>query len=106
MTCPQCHEAIPASSLWTSSGLSNVVCERCGTHLKPKPLSAILVFVLSFGLAEAAMLVLRRVGAVYWMTFVGFFVVFAVVFALGSPALLRFQTKERKENPAASGTMH
>jgi hypothetical protein len=36
------------------------------------------------------------------MTFVGFFVVFAVVFALGAPALLRFQVKERKENPATT----
>ncbi len=71
-------------------------------NLKPKPLSAILVFVLSFGLAEAAMLVLRKVGAPYWLTFVGFFIMFAVVFALGSPAILRFQLKERKENPATT----
>ncbi|MGA8037359.1 MAG: hypothetical protein WA823_10790 [Candidatus Acidiferrales bacterium] len=102
MTCPQCHERIPAGALWTGSGLSHVVCEKCSIHLKPKPLSAVLIFVLSFGLAEAAMLVLRKVGAAYWMTFVGFFVVFAAVFALGAPALLRFQVKEHKENPATT----
>jgi hypothetical protein len=102
MTCPQCHDHIPAGALWSSSGLSHVVCEKCGTNLKPKPLSAVLIFVLSFGLAEGAMLVLRKVGAAYWLTFVGFFVVFALVFALGAPALLRFQMKERKENPATT----
>jgi hypothetical protein len=103
MTCPQCHEHVPAGALFTSTGLSHIVCEKCATHLKPKPFSAILVFVLSFGLAELAMLGLKKFGAAYWMTFVGFFVVFAAVFILGAPALLRLQAKERKANPVATG---
>jgi hypothetical protein len=103
MTCPQCHEHVPAGALFTASGLSNIVCEKCSTHLKPKPLSAILIFVLSFGLGEVAMLALKKYGAAYWLTFVGFFVVFAVVFTLAAPALLRLQAKERKENPVATG---
>jgi uncharacterized protein (DUF983 family) len=86
MTCPHCHEHVPAGALFTASGLSNIVCEKCSTHLKPKPLSA-----------------LKKYGAAYWLTFVGFFVVFAVVFALAAPALLRLQAKERKENPVATG---
>jgi hypothetical protein len=101
MTCPKCHERISVASLWTGAGLSHVVCAKCAVALKPKPISAILVFVLSFGLAEVAMLILRRVGSVYWMTFVGFFVVFALVFAVSAPLLLRFQVKEPRENPVA-----
>jgi hypothetical protein len=105
MTCPQCQEAVPASALWTSGGLSNVICTKCGTHLKPTPGSTILIFVLSFGLAEAALLVLKRMGTAYWLPFVGFFAVFALIFALGTPLILRFQYKERKENPL-TGTSH
>ena len=45
------------------------------------------------------MLALKKYGAAYWLTFVGFFVVFAVVFVVSAPALLRLQPKERKENP-------
>jgi hypothetical protein len=99
MTCPQCHEHVPAGALFTATGLSQIVCEKCATSLRPKPFSAVLVFVLSFGLAELAMVGLKKFGAVYWLTFVGFFVVFAVVFMLAAPALIRLQPKERKENP-------
>jgi p-aminobenzoyl-glutamate transporter AbgT len=99
MTCPQCHEHVPAGTLFTASGLSHIVCEKCATNLRPKPLSTVLVFVLSFGLAELAMVGLKKIGAAYWMGFVGFFVVFAAVFILSAPALLRLQPKERKQNP-------
>jgi hypothetical protein len=102
MTCPQCHEHVPAGTLFTASGLSHIVCEKCSTPLKPKPLSAILIFVLSFGLGDLAMLALKKYGAAYWMTFAGFFVVFAAVFILGAPALLRLQPKERKENAVST----
>jgi hypothetical protein len=49
------------------------------------------------------MLGLKKFGAAYWLTFVGFFVVFAAVFIVGAPALLRLQPKERKANPVATG---
>ncbi|MFZ3217993.1 MAG: hypothetical protein WA192_18185 [Candidatus Acidiferrales bacterium] len=94
MTCPQCNTHIPARALWSSSGLSSVVCLHCQVALCPTALSAILVFALSVGLGDLALLFLRHKGAAMWVTFVGFFVVFAAVFALAAPVLLRMRLKD------------
>ena len=85
MTCPQCHKHIPAKAVWTTSGFSGVVCPECHASLCPTPISAIIVFALSFGLGDAALMLLRHRGADLLVSFAGFFVVFAVVFALAAP---------------------
>ena len=50
MTCPQCHKHIPAKAVWTASGLSGLTCPGCHASLSATPISAIIVFALSFGL--------------------------------------------------------
>ena len=99
MTCPQCHEHIPAKLLWTSTGLSCVVCPHCHVALTPKPLSAILVFAISFGLGDVALLLLRHKGIDFGLAFAGFFVVFAGVFALAAPVMLRLRLRDHAAPP-------
>jgi hypothetical protein len=94
MTCPQCNQHIPTKSLWTPAGLSGVVCANCQAALCPKPISAILVFAVSFALGDLAMMFLRHKGAEFWLACAGFFVVFAAVFALAAPVFLRMRLKD------------
>jgi hypothetical protein len=102
MTCPQCHEHLPSRTLWTPSGLNGVVCPHCQVALAPKPISAILVFAVSFGLGDLALMLLRHKGAEFWLACLGFFVVFAAVFALVAPVFLRMRVKDQAD-PHLSG---
>jgi len=102
MTCPQCNQRIPTRALWTPGGLSVVVCPQCQAALAPKPISAILVFAVSFGLGDLALMFLRHKGAEFWMACAGFFVVFAAVFALAAPVFLRMRLKDHGD-PHLSG---
>jgi hypothetical protein len=94
MTCPQCNQAIPAKSLWTTSGFAGVTCPGCNASLAPKPLTALLLFVLSLGLGDLALILLRRNGAGLLLAFVGFFFVAAAVFALAAPLILQMRLKD------------
>ncbi|MFZ0519827.1 MAG: hypothetical protein WAL95_02320 [Candidatus Acidiferrales bacterium] len=102
MTCPQCHKHIPAKAIWTTSGLSGVACPECHASLCPTPISAIIVFALSFGLGDATLALLRHRGADFLVAFAGFFVVCAVVFALAAPVILRMRLKDHA-GPHLSG---
>jgi hypothetical protein len=104
MTCPQCQKHIPAKSLWTTSGFAGITCSYCATTLCPKPLTAILLFVLSIGLGDAALILLRRNGADLLMAFAGFFLVFAAVFALAAPVILQMRVKDH--GPAGAAGHH
>jgi len=103
MTCPQCQQHIPAKSLWTTSGFAGITCPSCAASLTPKPLTAILLFVLSIGLGDAALILLRRNGAGLLLAFAGFFLVFAAVFALAAPLLLQMRLKD---HGAAGSSAH
>ncbi|HXZ11388.1 MAG TPA: hypothetical protein VEG64_03260 [Candidatus Sulfotelmatobacter sp.] len=94
MTCPQCKLEIPSKKLVSLSGLSRVVCPYCHTTLCPEPKRAILLFVVSFGLADAALLLLRRAHTGYLIALAGFFLVFAGVYALLAPLVVRLRVKE------------
>ena len=102
MTCPQCNQHIPTKSLWTPAGLSGVVCPHCQAALSPKPISAILILAVSFGLGDLALMLLRHKGAEFWLACLGFFVVFAAVFALMAPVFLRMRLKDHGD-PHLSG---
>jgi hypothetical protein len=94
MTCPQCNQSIPAKSLWTTSGFAGITCPGCSASLAPKPLTALLLFVLSLGLGDLALILLRRNGAGLLLAFVGFFLVAAAVFALAAPLILQMRLKD------------
>ncbi|MGA3300816.1 MAG: hypothetical protein ABSD87_12055 [Candidatus Acidiferrales bacterium] len=94
MTCPQCQQPIPAKSLWTTSGFSGIICPGCSASLTPKPLTAILLFVMSIGLGDLALVLLRKNGAGLLLAFVGFFLVTAAVFALAAPLVLQMRPKD------------
>jgi len=95
MTCPQCRQQIPAKSLWTTSGFSTVICPGCSASLAPKPLTAILLFVISIGLGDLALVLLRKNGAGLLLAFAGFFLVTAAVFALAAPLILQMRPKDQ-----------
>jgi hypothetical protein len=95
MTCPQCHQSIPARSLWTTSGFSTVTCPHCSASLAPKPLTAILLFVISIGLGDLALVLLRKNGSGLLLAFAGFFLVTAAVFALAAPLILQMRPKNQ-----------
>lgn len=94
MTCPQCASRVPAKALWTSTGLSGVVCPRCRACLCPKAFCTILLFVACFGLGEAALLILQSRGQNLAVSVLGFFVVFAGVYALAAPFLIKLRVKD------------
>jgi hypothetical protein len=103
MTCPQCHHPIPAKSLWTRAGLSCVVCPHCHASLSPKPLTAVVLFLASFGMGGAVLAILRHDGRETWIAFAGFFLVFAVVFAVLAPLVLRLRPRGPGGEPHLSG---
>ncbi|MGH9712566.1 MAG: hypothetical protein ACRD5M_04620 [Candidatus Acidiferrales bacterium] len=103
MTCPQCNHAVPAKSLWTPAGFSSVVCPYCHASLCPTPLRAIVLFVISFGLGDAVLVLLRRDGAELWLGFAGFFVVFLAVYAVFAPLVLRLRLKGTGGAPHLTG---
>jgi len=103
MTCPQCHQSIPAKSLWTRAGLSCVVCRHCHTSLCPKPLTAVVLFLVSFGLADGVLLLLRREGADRLEATGGFFVAFVVLFVLLAPLVLRLRPRAHDGTPHLTG---
>jgi len=94
MTCPQCNERVPAKSLWTTSGLSGVVCPHCRASLCPKAISALALFVASFGMGLLVMIVLKREGADFLISFAAFFAVFVAVYAALGPMILTLRVKE------------
>lgn len=94
MNCPQCNGRVPSKALWTATGLSGVVCPHCHASLCPKALCSIILFVLSFGLGDITLVVLRQQGAEFGLAFLGFFVIFAGVYAVAAPRVLRLRVKD------------
>lgn len=101
MTCPQCASRVPAKALWTSTGLSGVVCPRCHASLWPKAFCTIVVFGICIGLGETALLVLQSHGQNLAVGVLGFFVVFAGVYALAAPFLIKLRAKDEPLRPLA-----
>ena len=93
MTCPQCLKSIPSKLLWIVSGKDGSSCPHCKASFCPKPLCAVVLFLLSCAIGDATLIVLRRLGAPFWMAFAAFFVVFAAAYALGMPLILRLRVK-------------
>lgn len=94
MTCPQCDGRVPAKALWTSTEPSGIACPHCHASLCPKALCTVVVFTLCIGLGEASLLMLQRHGANFAIGLLGFFFVFAAVFALTAPAVLKLRVKD------------
>jgi len=103
MTCPQCNQQVPAKSLWTRAGLSTVVCPHCQVSLCPKAVCAVVLFLLSFGMGDAVLVLLRRSGVENWLAFMGFFLVFIAVFGVFAPLLLRLRVKGHGGAPHLTG---
>jgi hypothetical protein len=103
MTCPQCNHTVPARSLWTRTGFSCVVCPYCHTSLCPTAPRAILLVVVSFGMADAVLELLRRNGVHLWLAFAGFFIVFVGVNAVLAPLVLRLRLRGSGGEPHLTG---
>jgi len=103
MTFPQCNQPVPAKSLWTRAGLSRVICPHCQVSLCPKALCAVVLFLVSFGMGDAVLVLLRRAGVELWLAFAGFFVVFIAVYVVFAPLLLRLRLKGPEGGPHLTG---
>jgi hypothetical protein len=101
MTCPQCTGRVPAKALWTSTGLSGLVCPHCHSHLCPKASRAVILFAVCIGLGEATLLVLQRRGANFAVGLLGFFAIFAGVYLLTAPSVMKLRVKESVARPLA-----
>lgn len=101
MTCPQCASRVPAKALWSSSGFSKVVCPHCDASLCPKALCTIVVFAIGIGLGEAALLLLESHGENLAISIAGFMAVFAGVYLLAAPALIKLRVKDGAIRPLA-----
>jgi hypothetical protein len=103
MTCPQCNHVVPAKSLWTRAGFSSVVCPYCHASLCPTAQRAILLFVISFGMGDVVLVLLRHNGAKLWLALAGFSVVFVAVYAVFAPLVLRLRPKGSSGEPHFTG---
>jgi hypothetical protein len=101
MTCPQCTGRVPSKALWTSTGLSGVVCPHCHAHLCPKASCAVILFAVCIGLGEATLLVLQRRGVNFALGLLGFFVIFAGVYLLAAPGVIKLRVKDNAGRPLA-----
>ena len=93
MVCPQCQKQVATKLLWVASGANGSVCPHCDARLCPKAICAVVLFALSCVCGDVALILLRRVDANFWLAFLGFFVVFAAVYALGLRLILRLRVK-------------
>lgn len=101
MTCPQCASRVPARALWSSSGLSGVVCPHCRASLCPKALCTVLLFAACIGLGEAALIILQSLGEALAISVLGFIFVSAGVYLLAGPALIKLRIKDSHVRPFA-----
>lgn len=99
MTCPQCSKNVPASSHWTSAGFAGIECPHCHAPLCPTPISAILLFLASFGLGDLTLLLLRRMGQHTWVSILACIAVFALGFIALAPLVIRLRVRERRAQP-------
>jgi hypothetical protein len=99
MNCPQCLKSIPSKSLWLVSGKDGSACPHCRASLCPRAFCAVILFLLSCVVGDATLIVLRHVGAPFWLAFAAFFVVFVAAYAFGAPLILRLRVKPE---PASS----
>ncbi|HKV49003.1 MAG TPA: hypothetical protein VJN69_12995 [Candidatus Acidoferrales bacterium] len=51
------------------------------------------LFLVSCGLADGALILLRRGGIAFWLAFAAFFVVFAAAYLIGMRVMLRLRVK-------------
>jgi hypothetical protein len=93
MDCPQCQKRVPATFHWVLSGANGSTCPHCRASLCPKAACAVVLFLVSCGLADGALILLRSAGVAFWIAFGAFFVVFATVYLLGMRLMLRLRVK-------------
>jgi DNA-directed RNA polymerase subunit RPC12/RpoP len=101
MTCPQCASRVPAKALWNSKGLSGVVCPQCNARLCPKAVCTVVLFAACIGLGEAALLLLQSGGQSFAVSVIGFFAVFAAVYFLAAPSLIKLRVMDGPVRPLA-----
>ena len=93
MDCPQCQKRVPATLHWVLSGANGSTCPHCKAGLCPKATYAVLLFFVSCGLADGALILLRHAGVAFWVAFAAFFIVFAMVYLIGLRVMLRLRVK-------------
>jgi hypothetical protein len=93
MVCPQCQKEVPAQLRWVLSGANGSLCPHCNVSLCPRASCAVILFLLSCGLGDATLILLRRAGAEFWLAFLAFFAVFAAVYLVGLRLILRLRVK-------------
>jgi hypothetical protein len=101
MTCPQCASRVPAKALWTSTGLSGVICPNCHASLCPKAFCTIVLYAVCIGLGEVTLLLLRWRGENLAIGVLGFFVAFVAVYSLAAPVILKLRVKDGPLRPLA-----
>lgn len=97
MDCPQCNKPVPAKLHWAINGAKGSVCPHCQANLCPRAICAVVLFFLSCGLADAALILLRRAGAEFWLALLAFFVVFAAAYLAGLRLIMRLRVKAPAE---------
>lgn len=93
MDCPQCQKRVPATFHWILSGANGSMCPHCKAILCPKATYAVVLFLVSCGLADGTLILLRHGGIAFWLAFAAFFVVFAAVYLVGMRVMLRLRVK-------------
>jgi hypothetical protein len=93
MFCPQCQKRVPARLLWVVSSANGSPCPHCKASLCPKPMCAVVLFALSCICGDVTLILLRRADVNFWLAFLGFFLVFAGVYAVGLKLFLRLRVR-------------
>lgn len=93
MDCPQCQKRVPATLHWVLSGANGSTCPHCNASLCPRATCAVVLFLVSCGLADGTLILLRHTGVAFWVAFAAFFAVFAAAYLIGLRVMLRLRVK-------------
>lgn len=94
MTCPVCRSYVPVHSYLEATGLSGVVCAHCNANLRPSWLSSYVLLMLASLPSAAFVEYMRGLHANFFITMAFFAVLFAGIYSLLAPWIIRLEPKE------------
>jgi len=94
MTCPVCRSYVPVQSYVEATGLSGVVCPHCNSSLQPSRVSSWVLLMLSFLPSQLFVYYMQTLHANFLVTMAVFTVLFAGIYSLLAPWIMRLEPKE------------
>lgn len=94
MTCPVCRSYVPVQSYMEATGLSGVACSHCSSSLRPSFLSSYVLLMLASLPSMAFLDYMRGLHANFFISLAVFTVLFAGIYSILAPWIIRLEPKE------------